>query len=114
MLQQWLAWSVIVKILEKWVLYRIYRNTLPKQGQIKPRTILSYFLALKLYYINRYLSFEVFDISRIALIIKGKKKLFPKQKATCLPITKNILEKIIENESIDFNELNIDTVFKVA
>lgn len=47
-------------------------------------------------------------------MIKGGKRLFPKQKATRLLITKNILEKITENEPVDHDKLNIDTMFKVA
>lgn len=40
--------------------------------------------------------------------------LFLKQKAKYLLITKDILEKITDNEPIDLDELNIDTVFKMA
>lgn len=101
-------------MLEKWVAYRIYGSTLPKQGQVKPKTMSSYLSALKSYHIDRHLSFEAFDTPRIALIIKGEKRLFPKQKATRLPITKDILEKITDNEPVDLDELNIDTAFKVA
>lgn len=73
----------------------------------------SYLSALKSYYIDRQLSLKAFDTPRIALIIKGGKKLFPKQKAKRLPITKDILEKITENKPVDLNELNVDTAFKV-
>ena len=74
----------------------------------------SYLSSLKSYHIDRYFSLEAFDTSRIALIIKDGKKLFPKQKATRLPITKDILEKIIENKPVNVDELNIDIAFKVA
>ena len=73
-----------------------------------------YLLALKSCQIDRHLSLEAFDTPCIALIIKGGKRLFSKQKATHLPITKDILEKITKNEPVDLNELNIDTAFKVA
>lgn len=74
----------------------------------------SYLSALKLYYIDCYLSLEAFDIPYIALIIKGGKRLFLKKKATRLPITKDILEKDTKNEPIDLNKLNIDKTFKLA
>lgn len=69
---------------------------------------------LKLYYINHFFNFEVFDILCIALIIKNKKRLFLKQKAIYLPITKNILKKITDNKLINFDKLNINIVFKVV
>ncbi len=91
-------------MLEEWVAYRIYRSTIPKQGQVKPETISSYLSALKSYHIDCHLSLEAFDTPRIALIIKGEKRLFPKQKATRLPITKDILEKITENKPINIDD----------
>ncbi len=101
-------------MLEEWVAYRIYRSIIPKQGQVKPETISCYLSALKSYCINRHLSLEAFDIPHIELIIKGGKRLFPKQKATRLPITKDILEKITKNKPVNADDLNIDTAFKVA
>lgn len=41
-------------------------------------------------------------------------RLFPKQKATRLPITKEILKEITKHDPIDLDELNIDTAFMVA
>lgn len=71
-------------------------------------------LVLKSYHIDYYFSLKAFDILYIALIIKSKKRLFLKKKAICLPIIKDILEKIIENKRIDFDKLNIDTKLKVV
>lgn len=48
------------------------------------------------------------------MIIKSKKKLFPKQKATYLSITKKIFKEIAKHNLIDFNKLNIDMSFMVA
>lgn len=101
-------------MLKKWFAYRIYESILAKQGQIKPKTVSSYIFALKSYHIDYHHSLEAFDIPHIALIIKSGKRLFPKQKATCLPIKKDILEKITENEPINFDKLNIDKAFKLA
>ncbi len=114
MLRQRPAWPAAVEMLEKWVPYRIYGSTIPKQGQVKPDTISSYLSALKSYNIDSHLSLEAFDTPRIVLIIMGGKRLFPKQKATYLPITKDILEKITENKPVNNDELNIDIAFKVA
>ncbi len=108
------AWPATKFLLEEWIAHRIFRSTLSKQGQVKPETVGTYFSALKLYHINRHLSLEAFDTPRIALIIKGGKRLFPKQKAKRLPITKDILERLTEQEPMDLDELNIDVAFKVA
>lgn len=101
-------------LLKEWVAHRIFGSTLPKQGQVKPEIVKSYFSALKSYHIDCHLSLKAFDIPRIALINKGEKRLFPKQKATRLPITKDILKEITKHEPIDLDELNFDTTFKVA
>lgn len=50
----------------------------------------------------------------MALIIKGGKRLFPSKKRNRLPITKDILEKIIKDELLTVEDLNVDTAFKVA
>lgn len=97
-------------MLEEWAAPRIYGSTLPKQGQIKPDTVLSYLSALKSYHIDRRLSLKGFDDPRMALIIKGGRRLFQSKKRNRLPITKNILEKITEDEPLSITDLNIDTV----
>lgn len=74
----------------------------------------SYFSALKSYHIDRHLSPQTFDTLRIALIIKGGKRFFLKQKAIRLLIIKNILKKITENKSVNIVELNNDMAFKVV
>lgn len=48
------------------------------------------------------------------MIIKGEKKFFLKQKATHLPITKEILKEIKKHNLIDLDELNIDAAIKIA
>lgn len=101
-------------MLEEWAANRIYGSTLPKQGQIKPDTVSSYLSALKSYHIDRRLSLKGFDDPRMALIIKGGKRLFPSKKKNRLPITKDILEKITKEEPLTVTDLNIDTAFKVA
>lgn len=101
-------------MLDEWVTYQIYRSTILKQGQIKSETMSSYDSALNSYHIDRRLSLGASETPRIVLIIKSEKRFFPKQKATYLPITKDIMEKITENNSVIFDELNIDTAFKVA
>ncbi len=74
----------------------------------------TYLSALKSYHIDCHLSLEAFDTPRIALIIKGGKRLSPKKKATRLPIMKDILERLTEQEPMDLDQLNIDVEFKVA
>ncbi len=93
---------------------RIHGTTLPKRGQIKPDTVLSYLSTLKSYQIDRGLSLKGFDDPRTALIIKGGRRLFPSKKRNRLQITKYIFEKITEDESLAVTDLNVDTAFKVA
>ncbi len=107
-------WPAQTVMLEEWEATCIFGRTLPKQGQIKSDAVLSYFSALKLYHIDRHLSLGGFDDPRMALIIKGKRRLFLNKKRNCLPITKEILEKITEEELLSITVLNVDTAFKVA
>ncbi len=101
-------------MLEKWAAIRIFGSTLPNQGQIKPDAVLSYLSALKSYHIDRRLSLRGFDDPRMALIIKDGRRLFPGKKRNRLPITKEILEKITEEELLSITDLNVDTAFKIA
>ncbi len=101
-------------MLQEWAATRIYGSTLPKQGQIKSNIVMSYFSALKSYHINWHLSLEGFNNLRIALIIKEGRKLFPSTKRNHLPITKNILQNITDDEPLSVTDLNIDTASKVA
>ena len=99
---------------EEWAATRIYRTTLPKQGQVKPDMVLSYLSALKSYQIDKSLSLKGFDDPQMAPFIKGWRSLFPSKKRNRLPITKDILEKITEDEPVSATVLNVDTAFKLA
>lgn len=81
---------------------------------MKPKIMFSYLFALKSYYINHHLSLKAFNTSRIMLIIKKRKKLFLKRKATCLPIKKDILEEITDYKLIDLDKFNINMAFRIA
>lgn len=74
----------------------------------------NYFSILKSYYINWYLILEAFNKARIFLITKGKKKLFPKLKATRFLITKTIFKQIIKDALINFDKQIIDIASKVV
>ncbi len=101
-------------MLEEWAATRIFGSTLSKQGQMKPDAVLSYLLALKSYDIDRHLCMWNFDNPRMTLIITGKRRIFPSKKQNRLPMTKEILEKINEEELFSITDLNMDTAFKVA
>ncbi len=101
-------------MLEERAATRIYGTTLPKQGQIKPKTVLSYFSALKSYHIDRRLSLKSFIDPRMALIINGRRRLFLNKKRNRLPITKDIFKKITEDEPLSVTDLNVNTALKVA
>lgn len=101
-------------MLEEWAPNRIFGSTLLKQVQVKPNTVQSYFSGLKSYHIDRQMSFQEFDSPCLALIIKEGKRLFPIKKRDRFPITKDILEKIMKEESLTVDDPNINTTFKVA
>ncbi len=107
-------WPAQTIMLEEWAATPIFESTLSKQGQIKPDAVLSYLSALKSYHTDRCLSLWGFDDPRMTLIIKSGRRLFPSKKRNRLPITKEILEKITEEELLWITDLNVDTVFKVV
>ncbi len=107
-------WPVSTTILEEWAVTRIYGTTLSKQGQIKSDTVLSYLSALKSYHIDMRLSLKNFYDTRMALIIKSGRRLFPSKKWNRLPITNIIFEKITEDKPLSVTDLNVNTAFKVA
>ncbi len=107
-------WPSQMIMLEEWAATRIFGSTLPKQGQIKPDTVLSYLSTIKSYHIKSRLSLGGFDNPRMILIIKSGRRLFPSKKQNRLPFTKEILEKIKEEELLSITDLNVDTAFRVA
>lgn len=107
-------WPATSHMLEEWAANRVFGSSLPKQGQVKPDTVQNYLSGLKSYHIDCRLSLSGFDSPRMALIIKGGKRLFPSKKRNRRPITKDILEKITEDEPLTVDDLNADTAFKVA
>lgn len=60
------------------------------------------------------MSLKVFNDPRMALIIKGGRRLFPSKKQNRLTITKGILEKITDEKPLSISDLNVDTAFKVV
>ncbi len=107
-------WPAQTIMLEEWAASRIFGSTLPKQGQIKPDSVLSYLSTLKSYHIDRRLGLRGFVDPQMTLIIKGGRRIFPSKKRNCFPITKKILEKITKEELLSITDLNVDTAFKVG
>ena len=83
-------------MLEEYTANRIFENTLPKHGQVKPNTVLSYLSALKFYHIDKQFSLKGFENPQMAFIIRDRRGLFSSTKQNQLPITKKIYEKIIK------------------
>ena len=50
----------------------------------------------------------------MAFIIKKENRLFSRKIKNRLPIAKDLPEKILEDESLKIEDLNMDTVFKFA
>lgn len=65
-----------VIILNEWVGTRIFRNTLPKQGQINPDIVLKYLSTLKSNHIDRHPILKNFYNSWMALIMELKDNFF--------------------------------------
>ncbi len=114
MLLNLLVWPATHMTLEKWSANRIFGSNLPKQGQIKPDTLVSYLSGLRSYYVDHHMPFEVFDAPRLAWIIKRGRTLFSSVKLTHLPIMKDIFEKITTQFTKSLEDLNIDAAFKIA
>lgn len=76
--------------------------------------VLSHFLALKSYHLDRCLSLIGFDDPQMTLIIHNRKKLFSSKKQNCLPIIKDILEKITENKPLSITDLKINMTSKIV
>lgn len=76
--------------------------------------MVSYLSSLRSHHIDHHLLLTVFDNPRLALIIKGGRRLFPSIKTTRLPITKDILEKITLQPATSIEECTIDAAFKIA
>ena len=75
---------------------------------------MSYFSALNSYHIDQRLCLKGFDDPRMALIIKGARRLFISTKRNWLPMIKDILEKIMDSEPLSVIVSNLDTAFKIA
>ena len=86
-------WAAQTIMLEEWAVTRIFGNTLPKEGQIKPDAVLSYLWARKSYHINRRLSLGGFDGPRIALILKDGRTLSPARSETASQLQKRSSRK---------------------
>lgn len=107
-------WPASELALIEWTTGRIFGLTTPKQGQSKPATAQNYLSALKSYHIDRNFPLHAFSSPCLDRLLKGGRYIFPHSKRECLPITKDILEKITSTFPISIEELNIDTAFKVA
>ena len=114
MLMRFTPWPTTNQTLEKWSAHRIFGSNLPKQGQIKPDTVVSYLSGPWSHHVDHHLSLDVFDDPQLAWIIKDGKRLFSSIKSKRLPITKNILEKITAQPIMSVDDCNIDTAFKIS
>lgn len=114
MLMRLASWPATNQTLEEWSAHRIFGSNLPKQGQIKPDTVVSYLSGLRSHHVDHHLPLDVFDNPRLARIIKGGRRLFPSVKSKRLPITKDILKKITAQPIMSVDDYNIDTAFKIA
>lgn len=73
-----------------------------------------YFSGFYFYYTDYYILFQIFNYLYLALIIKSEKILFLSIKLAYLSIIKNIFEKIIVQLTRLFEDLNINTRFKIV
>lgn len=89
-------------------------SSLAKQGQIKPDTMASYLSALQSWHIDHKYSILPFKSPRMKLLLVGGRLFFPSTKSICLPIIKNILQILTTPPPTTFNDLNLNTAYKVA
>lgn len=107
-------WPATIYTLEEWSAQRLYGSNLPKQGRVKPDTVLVYLSSLRSYHIDHNFSLDPFDSPRLGRIIKGGRRLFSQSKAKRLPITKDILQRITAQKPVSIEDFNIDAAFKVS
>lgn len=108
------SWPATETVLIEWITGQVFRSAAPKQGQIKPNTAQSYLSALKSYHTDYNFSTHAFASLRLDRILNSACYFFPHTKKERLPITKDILQKITSVSLISIDELNIDTIFKIA
>lgn len=89
-------------------------SSIIKQGQIKPKIVASYLLALRSWHVDHKYSTLLFKFPRIKLLLAGGRSFFPSTKSLRLPITKNIFQILTNFPPISINDLNLNTAFKVA
>ena len=108
-----IAWPASETMLGQWVAMRAYGSSDNLMGQLKLSTILSYFLALRSYHVDRRWNTSVFESQHILRLIQGARSLFPNQKRERLPITREVLSKITTTP-VTREEHHIDAAFKLA
>ena len=108
------AWPATAVNLIEWVNARAFGSDVPNQGQIQPDTIAGYLSGLRSYHVDRNYPTSVFENFQLGRVIRGVRRMFPQTKRTRLPITKDILQKITSHKPQSFQDLNIDTAFKVT
>ena len=89
-------------------------SAISRQSQVKPTTVAGYLSAIRSWHADHKYSLAPFETPRIKLLLQGGKSFFPSTKAVRLPITKQILTTITAAPPTTVNDLNLDTVFKVA
>jgi hypothetical protein len=110
-------WPATTEALANWVARRAFPSNSGLGKQLRPGTLHSYLSALRSYHVDRKIPLAVFDNnSFLQRLIRGAERLFPWQKATRRPITKDILDKIISPYTLStaIDDININAAFALA
>ncbi len=111
------AWPASSESLANYVTSRAYPSSNTLRAQLRPTTIRSYLSALRSHHIDHQLSLEVFDNNTfVSRLISGAERLFPWSKKTRLPLTQDVLRKMLHpwQESQELDEVNLCAAWSMA
>jgi hypothetical protein len=99
--------------LGEWIAQRAFGTAAPLMGRVKPETLSNYVSAIRSRHIDLGHSIAAFEDHTIKRALAGAMSLFPSTKKTKLPITKDILDKIITLGPCKA-DANVDAAFTMA
>jgi hypothetical protein len=102
--------------LGEWITQRIFGNASPGMSRIKPTTMRAYVSAIRSHHVDANHDISVFDNPIIKRILDGAMSMNPSTTAERLPITKDILTKLVSSsaQSKSIRDLNFNAAATTA
>ncbi len=99
--------------LGEWIAQRTFGTTAPHMGRLKPSTLRGYVAGIRSHHVDLGEPVTVFEDPLIRRLLDGAASLNPSLTRTRLPITRDILAKIITNKPTT-SDINLDAAFTLA